>query len=115
MCMYHHVIISLFSPFLDAHDCHYIRWRHAFTTDFTGGLVEVNIFFIIFDYLISSIICNELDADSFSVVDFYGRRIERIFPSLIVILVTRSEISAAFPNFIKNKNKYIISLFKLIG
>ena len=60
---------------------------HAFPNYLTGGFIGVDVFFVISGYLISSIICNALEIDSFSFVQFYGRRIRRIFPSLIVILI----------------------------
>jgi peptidoglycan/LPS O-acetylase OafA/YrhL len=44
-------------------------------------------FFVISGFLISSIIFKSLDNDEFSYVDFYIRRIRRIFPALIVVLV----------------------------
>ena len=60
---------------------------HAFPNQLTGGFIGVDIFFVISGYLISSIIYNELDTNSFSFVLFYFRRIRRIFPSLIIVLL----------------------------
>lgn len=60
---------------------------HAFPTHLTGGFVGVDIFFVISGYLISSIIYHELDKGSFSFVEFYSRRVRRIFPSLLIILI----------------------------
>ena len=60
---------------------------HAFPDHLTGGFVGVDIFFVISGYLISSIIYNELDSNSFSFLQFYCRRVRRIFPSLITVLV----------------------------
>jgi peptidoglycan/LPS O-acetylase OafA/YrhL len=52
-----------------------------------GGFVGVDIFFVISGFLISSIIYQELESRSFSIVGFYVRRIRRIYPALIIILV----------------------------
>lgn len=52
-----------------------------------GGFVGVDIFFVISGFLISSIIYQELESRSFSIVGFYVRRIRRIFPALFVVLV----------------------------
>ncbi len=51
-----------------------------------GGFVGVDIFFVISGYLISNIICHEIDGDSFSFIKFYERRIRRIFPALFFVL-----------------------------
>ena len=59
---------------------------HAFPTSLRGGFVGVDIFFVISGYLISGIILHAASEGRFSFVDFYGRRIRRIFPALIVVL-----------------------------
>ena len=51
-----------------------------------GGFVGVDIFFVISGFLISSIIYNELESGTFSVIEFYVRRIRRIYPALFVVL-----------------------------
>jgi peptidoglycan/LPS O-acetylase OafA/YrhL len=60
---------------------------HAFPTIVPGGFIGVDIFFVISGYLISSIILSNLEEHSFSYRDFYARRIRRIFPALIVVLL----------------------------
>ncbi|WP_422777206.1 acyltransferase family protein [Pseudomonas mediterranea] len=60
---------------------------HAFPTLITGGFVGVDVFFVISGFLISSIIFGSLKKNSFSFVDFYSRRINRIFPALLLMLV----------------------------
>jgi peptidoglycan/LPS O-acetylase OafA/YrhL len=60
---------------------------HAFPGRLPGGFVGVDIFFVISGYLISGIIFSELANDSFSIRRFYERRIRRIFPALLVVLV----------------------------
>ncbi len=50
-----------------------------------GGFVGVDIFFVISGYLITSIICGEIQSNSFSIRRFYQRRIARIFPAFFTV------------------------------
>lgn len=61
---------------------------HAFPGKIKGGFIGVDIFFVISGFLISTIIFSSLERDAFSFVDFYIRRIRRIFPALIVVLIS---------------------------
>jgi len=63
---------------------------HGFPNFLAGGFVGVDIFFTISGYLITSIIFRELQSSNFSYWSFYQRRIRRIFPSLILVLITCS-------------------------
>jgi peptidoglycan/LPS O-acetylase OafA/YrhL len=60
---------------------------HAFPNWIKGGFVGVDIFFVISGYLISSIIFSNFAVGSFSFINFYSRRIKRIFPALISVLI----------------------------
>jgi len=60
---------------------------HAFPTIITGGFIGVDIFFVISGYLITSIIVKELNNDSFSIINFYERRVRRILPALYLLLL----------------------------
>ena len=56
---------------------------------FQGGFIGVDIFFVISGYLITSIIIKELiTKNSFSFKNFYERRVRRILPVLLVVMVT---------------------------
>ncbi|MGB8078393.1 MAG: acyltransferase family protein [Gallionella sp.] len=61
---------------------------HAFPVWVKGGFIGVDIFFVISGYLISTIIFDSLERNSFSFTEFYSRRIKRIFPVLLVVLVS---------------------------
>lgn len=61
---------------------------HAFPNVVKGGFIGVDIFFVISGYLISTIIFDSLERNSFSFVEFYSRRIKRIFPALLLVLIT---------------------------
>jgi peptidoglycan/LPS O-acetylase OafA/YrhL len=61
---------------------------HAFPQLVHGGFIGVDVFFVISGYLISIIIYSNLKNQSFSFRDFYFRRIRRIFPALLIVLVS---------------------------
>jgi peptidoglycan/LPS O-acetylase OafA/YrhL len=60
---------------------------HAFPAWIRGGFVGVDVFFVISGYLISTILLAGMAHGSFRFSQFYIRRIRRIFPSLIVVLL----------------------------
>ncbi len=60
---------------------------HAGFPAFGGGFVGVDVFFVISGYLITAHILGDSDAGRFSVLDFYARRIRRIFPALFAMLL----------------------------
>lgn len=61
---------------------------HAFPDWVSGGFIGVDIFFVISGYFISTIILTNLDCNTFSITQFYIHRIKRIFPSLLLVLIT---------------------------
>jgi peptidoglycan/LPS O-acetylase OafA/YrhL len=60
---------------------------HAFPSWVRGGFIGVDIFFVISGYLISTIIFENLEKGTFSFSEFYTRRIKRIFPALLLVLI----------------------------
>ncbi|RYG05636.1 MAG: acyltransferase, partial [Burkholderiales bacterium] len=60
---------------------------HAFPSALTGGFVGVDVFFVISGFLITKVILGALEKGRFSVLDFYVRRVRRIFPALAVVLL----------------------------
>src|SRR4051812_7992963 len=60
---------------------------HAGIDFIRGGFVGVDVFFVISGYLISSLLMKEIVAGKFSILKFYERRVRRIFPALIVVLL----------------------------
>jgi peptidoglycan/LPS O-acetylase OafA/YrhL len=59
---------------------------HTFPALFPGGFVGVDVFFVISGYLITGILLRDLRDRRFSFLNFYGRRIRRIFPALLLVL-----------------------------
>ena len=84
---------------------------HAFPAWFKGGFIGVDVFFVISGYLISSIIFGSLDKGGFSFVEFYSRRIKRIFPALVLVLVASYAFGwfVLFPGEYKQLGKHIAS------
>ena len=61
---------------------------HAFPGVIPGGLIGVDVFFVISGYLITTIILTSIEKGSFSIKEFYSKRVKRLFPALIVVLLT---------------------------
>ncbi len=64
-----------------------VVFNHLQSSLVSGGYVGVDVFFVISGYLISSHILSEMTSGRFSVVNFYERRIRRIFPALLGMLL----------------------------
>lgn len=62
-------------------------------TRVTGGYVGVDVFFVISGYLIGNHILSQVRARQFSLVNFYERRVRRIFPALLVMLALSSVVA----------------------
>jgi len=54
---------------------------------FPGGYVGVDVFFVISGFLITGIIVKDLKRGTFSMLDFWVRRIRRIMPAAVVMVV----------------------------
>lgn len=65
----------------------FVLFYHAFPGHFPGGFVGVDIFFVISGFLISGILFNDFERGRFGFLDFYARRIRRLFPALILVCV----------------------------
>ena len=53
---------------------------------FPGGYVGVDVFFVISGYLISGLLVREMEGGGFSLVEFWHRRVRRIFPALFMMV-----------------------------
>lgn len=59
---------------------------HAFPNLVPGGFIGVDIFFVISGYLITSILNFNISNNKHSIKDFYRRRIDRLFPALLLVM-----------------------------
>ena len=69
---------------------------HSFPHWLQGGFIGVDIFFVLSGYLISLLLFQAHDAGRFSLVDFYVRRIRRLYPALCLVLLACLVFSVAF-------------------
>jgi peptidoglycan/LPS O-acetylase OafA/YrhL len=58
---------------------------HSFPSLVPGGVVGVDVFFVISGFLITSIIIKQLRAGTFSFPEFWSKRVLRIYPSLLLV------------------------------
>ena len=77
-----------------------------------GGFLGVDIFFVISGYLISSIIMKEFENKNFLLTNFYNRRIRRIIPVLLLVILITNFVSLffLFPEELSNLFKTNISI-----
>src|SRR5215470_3510615 len=66
---------------------------HANAQFLPGGYIGVDVFFVISGYLITTLICQEYGAGRFTLTGFYVRRIRRIFPALVLVLLSTTAAS----------------------
>ena len=66
---------------------------HVGVPGFAGGFVGVDIFFVISGYLICGMIDADIRNGSFSLGNFYKRRILRILPALFVMFLVTSVLA----------------------
>ncbi|ENF2570971.1 acyltransferase [Escherichia coli] len=59
---------------------------HAFPSLIPGGFIGVDIFFVISGFLITSILKSEISNSKYSIKEFYRRRIDRLFPALLLVM-----------------------------
>jgi len=85
---------------------------HAGFSSFKGGYVGVDIFFVISGYLISDLIIRDVATNNFSIREFYGRRVRRIFPALFLMLLLTIPISwcVMSPAELKNYGASLVSV-----
>ncbi len=61
---------------------------HCFPLELSGGFAGVDIFFVISGFLITGILIPDIRGNDFSFFQFYSRRVRRIFPALLIVILT---------------------------
>ncbi|MDT3404140.1 acyltransferase family protein [Mucilaginibacter terrae] len=64
-----------------------VLFFHYKVSYFDGGFAGVDVFFVISGYLMTRIIVKGLDKGGFSFADFYGKRLKRILPALLFLIL----------------------------
>lgn len=72
---------------------------HMFPQDVRGGYLGVSLFFVLTGYLLAYTGLHKAEAHHFSILNYFGKRLWRIYPSLLlVLLVTAGTMHFFLPN-----------------
>lgn len=84
---------------------------HAIPDSLAGGFVGVDVFFVLSGYLIASISLGQIDAGRFSALAFYGRRLRRLIPALLVVLSSCLAFAAllALPQDVRGLGRQLVA------
>jgi len=66
---------------------------HAGVRWFGGGYAGVDVFFVISGYLITKYVNEKIQDGTFSIIEFYERRVRRIMPALFFLLIIASVLA----------------------
>lgn len=82
-----------------------------------GGFVGVDVFFVISGFLITGIIQRDIQNKTFSLKEFWERRIRRIFPALCTVIITTLIIGSCFllPNELEELGKSSVAQALLVA
>src|SRR5260221_14767952 len=67
---------------------------HNFPRWLPGGFVGVDVFFVLSGYLITSVILFDIRNASFSLREFYLRRVQRLLPNAVLMITVTVSICA---------------------
>lgn len=88
-----------------------VLFFHAHLFGFEGGFLGVDVFFVISGFLITSIIINDIEQNKFSIWSFWNKRLRRIFPALLFILIITTIVSffVMLPYDLKNYGQSLVA------
>src|SRR5690606_11183162 len=70
-----------------------VLFQHIGLSFFSGGFIGVDIFFVISGFLITKILVNEIEDNSFKFGSFYKKRIVRLAPAIFLVLFVTTIVS----------------------
>lgn len=77
--------------------CAVILFHAGFNEFMPGGYLGVDVFFALSGFLITTIILYEVDSNgSFSLLNFIKRRLKRLYPALLIVVVVSTIYALAF-------------------
>ncbi len=84
---------------------------------FRGGFVGVDVFFVLSGYLITMLMLRDFEAGTFSLADFWERRVRRIFPALAVMTIVTVAAGCVllFPDSLKNLGASLVAQVLLVS
>lgn len=90
---------------------------HAGFELFSGGFVGVDVFFVISGYLITTILIQDVEANSFSLIKFYQRRARRILPALTAVCIATIPFSYSYlgPSSFTDYGKSLMSVSAFVS
>ena len=90
---------------------------HAGFEWISGGYIGVDIFFVISGYLITTILLQEQQQGTFSIVNFYERRARRILPALFIVLLVCLPFAWFWllPHELKDFGKSLIAVITFVS
>ena len=89
--------------------------HHLDTRLLPGGFVGVDIFFVISGFLITSQVFSEVKRNAFSLKGFYQRRINRIVPALVTVLLATVFVGAFILSPVDLIRLNVSALLSLLG
>ena len=83
---------------------------HSLPHEASGGFIGVDVFFVLSGYLIGSLTLRDIDRGTFSVSGFYVRRLRRLGPALLTVLLACLGFAAwlAFPKDALEIGKHVM-------
>ncbi len=89
-----------------------VLFYHAGVAGFSGGYAGVDVFFVISGYLITSIVYADIVSGRFSLARFYERRIRRLLPALVAVIVVTTLLSTwlLLPTPLKDYGQSLLSV-----
>lgn len=85
---------------------------HAGFDSFSGSFVGVDVFFVISGYLITTIICDDIENNRFTILGFYERRARRLMPALFAVMFVCVPFAWAWmlPHQMKNFSESLVAV-----